>query len=393
MPKRKICFVTGTRAEYGLLYWVMKEVDTDPALELQLIVTGTHLEKAYGHTVDVIEADGFSVDVSVPLDVSDTTATGITNSAAKAVDGIGRALDKLKPDLVVLLGDRYEILSAAVAATIHCIPIAHIHGGEVTEGAMDESMRHAITKLSSLHFAAAEPYRQRILQMGENPANVFTVGAPGLDHIARSQLMSESEIKSALGGTDESKYFLITMHPTTLSDDPPEHEIDALLGALESFDEIDAVFTGVNADPGRDVIAQRIESYVATHRDSARAYVSLGQQRYLSAMQHATAVIGNSSSGIIEAPAVGVPTVNIGDRQKGRLRAGSIIDCAANPDDVRSAISKAISNEFLASLEGAEKPYGEPGASSKIVGILRGHSLGTLTQKSFFDLGGLQIAS
>lgn len=394
MPEaRKICVVTGSRAEYGLLFWLMKAIDADPGLVLQLVVTGTHLEPGFGNTVEVIEKDGFTIDARVPLGLEDDTPAGVTTSAAAALDGIGKAFATLQPDLIALLGDRYEILAAATAAAIARVPIAHIHGGELTEGAIDDAFRHAITKLAALHFAAAEPYRQRIIQMGENPDAVFTVGAPGLDHLARTELMDAATIAAELGLAAGEKYFLITLHPATLGKDHPGAEVDALLTALDAFPEIVAVFTGVNADSGRDAIAARIDAYVDTHPNRARMFASLGQTRYLSAMKHCTAVIGNSSSGIIEAPALGVPTVNIGPRQHGRLRAASIVDCDADAPSVIEAIGGVLDPAFLDAIADCEKPYGAPGASVKIAAVLGDVDIAALQRKSFHDLPGLRAAS
>ncbi len=390
---RKICVITGTRAEYGLLFWLMKEITGDPLLRLQLIVTGTHLDPKFGHTADVIEADGFAIDARVPLDFSDDSPKGIAAATGTALSGIGAALAALQPDIVVLLGDRYEILAAATAAMLARIPIAHIHGGEVTEGAIDDSMRHAITKISRWHFAAAEPYRQRIIQMGEQPDTVFTVGAPGLDHLDRTPLLNTFETADALGLESEQPYFLITHHPTTLGGDKPKNEIRALLAALDDFKDHACIFTGVNADAGYDQIAQAIHAYVATNENRARLFLSLGQQRYLSAMRHASAVIGNSSSGIIEAPACNIPTVNIGTRQKGRLRAASVLDCAADHKSIYDAITTAISPKFMPSRPDAAPPYGLPGASMRIKDVLAECRLNGDGSKIFYDLPELQVAS
>ncbi len=390
---RKICVVTGTRAEYGLLYWLMREIEQDPSMDLQLIVTGAHLDPRFGNTVDVIERDGFTIDARVRLDLSDDTPAGISNATGQALAGIGNALAELEPDLLVLLGDRYEILAAAVAAALHRVPIAHLHGGEVTEGAIDDAMRHAVTKLASLHFAAAEPYRQRIIQMGEAPETAFTVGAPGLDHLTRTTLLDAEAIRETLDIAADAQYFLITVHPATLGDGDPAAEIDALLEALDGFAGYTAVFTGVNADSGSDAVTRRIGDYVARQPQTARLFQSLGQQRYLSAMKQAAAVVGNSSSGIIEAPALGVPTVNIGPRQDGRLRAASVIDCVADADAVGKALGRALDPAFRDACAHGEKPYGLPGASAKIAEVLRRTDPGVLQRKSFHDMPGLRAAS
>jgi UDP-hydrolysing UDP-N-acetyl-D-glucosamine 2-epimerase len=393
MAERKICVITGTRAEYGLLYWLMRDIENDPSLALQLIVTGTHLEPAFGHTVDVIEADGFHINARVPIELSGDTPVSIARSTGLATSGIAEALETLSPDIVVLLGDRFEMLAAATAATICTIPIAHIHGGEITEGAIDDAMRHAITKLSSIHFVAAEAYRNRVIQLGEHPDTVFAVGAPGLDHISRTELLSADDVAKALEIEPGASYFLITMHPTTRAHVAVEDEIDALLRALTDTQDHIAIFTGVNADAGRDIIAERIEAYVANNPSRSRVFNSLGQVRYLSAMKHAAVVVGNSSSGIIEAPAFGVPTVNIGDRQKGRLRATSIIDTVPNKKSIYQAITKALSSEFENTIKGTKRPYGIPGASENMATIIHQMDLDKLTQKSFYDLPSDRIAS
>jgi len=385
MLPRKICVVTGTRAEYGLLYWLMRDIEDTPSLTLQLIVTGAHLESKFGHTVDVIEADGFHIDARVPIDLGDDQPVAIAHSTGLAVGGIAKALTDLKPDLVVLLGDRFEILAAATAATICNLPCAHIHGGEITEGAIDDAMRHAITKLSSVHFVAAEAYQRRVVQMGAQQDFVFNVGAPGLDHIARTELLSRAEVASALGIGPKEPFLLITVHPTTRGDSPEDAEVSALLDALDGVPGDIAIFTGVNADAGHEAISNRIEAYVANNPDRARLFNSLGQARYLSAMKFATAVVGNSSSGIIEAPAFGVPTVNIGTRQKGRLRASSIIDCLPTTADISCAISEARSEGFRQACENIEPPYGSPGASAKMTNIIRTLDFDALMQQSFYD--------
>ena len=278
------------------------------------------------------------------------------------------------------------MLAAATAATICNVPIAHIHGGEITEGAIDDAIRHAITKLSSVHFVAAEAYRNRVVQMGEHPDTVFSVGAPGLDNIDRIELLSAVEIAKTLRLEKATPYFLITIHPTTRAQADAAAEIDALLNSLTAFPDHFAIFTGVNADAGRDIIARRIQTYVGQNSSRSRAFNSLGQVRYLSAMEHASTVIGNSSSGIIEAPAFGTPSVNIGDRQKGRLRAASIIDCEADEGSIQQAIAKALTPEFKASYENATTPYGMPGASAKISSELRTIEICALMQRSFYDL-------
>ena len=386
MAERKICVVTGTRAEYGLLYWLMRDIESDPSLALQLIVTGTHLEPAFGHTVDVIEADGFPIDARVPIELTSDTPGSIARSTGLATAGIADALEALTPDIVVLLGDRFEMLAAATAATICNTPIAHIHGGEITEGAIDDAIRHAITKLSTLHFPAADEYRNRIIQMGAQPETVITVGAPGLDHITRTELLDAAATYDALSLNFGDPYFLITLHPTTRRQTQVNTEITSLIGALSEFPGHATIFTGVNADAGRDAITDKISEFVNTSPSHARIFASLGQVRYLSAMKRADAIIGNSSSGIIEAPAFNVPTVNIGDRQKGRLRAASIIDTAPDKPSIHHAITKALSPAFRAYCQNQVCPYGMPGASARIVTALRPSEHSLLAQQPFYNL-------
>ena len=386
MSNRKICVVTGTRAEYGLLFWLMTEIKSDPDLDLQLVVTGAHLAPKFGETVTVIEDDGFAVDERIDLDLGDDMPVGVARSMGLGVIGFGEAFGRLQPDIVVVLGDRYEILACAEAAMIARIPIAHIHGGEVTEGAMDDAMRHAITKMAHLHFVATEPYRDRVIQMGEAPERVFTVGAPGLDNIDKLDLPDRASLGQELELPDNQEYFLVTYHPVTLSADDIGAEAEQMLAAFDQFPDIRIILTGVNADPGHDRISGLLSDYAAKNKARVSLHASLGQRRYLSAMQHAACVVGNSSSGIIEAPTVKTPTVNIGDRQKGRLRASSVIDCAGQTKDIAAAIGKALSPDFRAGLQSMTPPYGTGGASATIKDHLKSVDLTGLNQKSFHDM-------
>lgn len=383
---RKICVVTGTRAEYGLLFWLMKEITADPALQLQLIVTGAHLEPKFGHTVDVIEADGLAVDARVPLDLGDDSGSGIAAASAAALAGVSDALARLQPAIVVLLGDRYEILAAATAAMLHRIPIAHIHGGEATEGLIDEAVRHAITKMAHLHFATAEAYRQRIIQMGEQPERVFNFGAPGLDNIDRLTLMNRETLGRDIGLDLSQGYFVVTYHPVTLSDADPALAVDALISALGAFSESKVIITGVNADPGNAVINRSIHAFAEQNPERVKIAGSLGQIRYLSALKHCRAVIGNSSSGLIEAPSFGVPTVNIGERQRGRLKASSVIDCDETRPAIEQAITLAISDQHMQVAKQTTNPYGTAGASARIKDSLAEADLNNILMKRFFDL-------
>jgi UDP-N-acetylglucosamine 2-epimerase (non-hydrolysing)/GDP/UDP-N,N'-diacetylbacillosamine 2-epimerase (hydrolysing) len=381
---RRICVVTGTRAEYGLLYWLMKEIAADPALQLQVIATGAHLSPEFGLTYRHIETDGFAIDEKVEMLLSSDTPSGIAKSMGIGLIGFADALTRLHPDILVLLGDRFEILAAAEAALVACIPIAHIHGGETTEGAFDEGIRHAVSKMAQWHFVAAEPYRKRVVQMGEDPVRVFNVGAPGLDHLESLQWLSRSELESALGISLRTPLFLITYHPVTLESAGPETAMEELLAALESFPEATLIFTHANADTGGRVLIERVHSWVERHPQRARAFESLGQQRYLSVMREADVVIGNSSSGLTEAPALGKATVNIGDRQKGRLKATSVIDAQEQREHIRAALDTALSQPFRRTLSGTVSLYGSGNVSATIKDILKSARLSV--HKTFFDI-------
>lgn len=387
MSKRKICVVTGTRAEYGLLYWLMKEIQIDPELELQIITTGMHLSPEFGLTYKVIEEDGFSINAKVEMLLSSDTPVGIAKSIGLGVIGFADVLDRLRPDILVLLGDRYEILAAAQAAMVARIPIAHIHGGEATEGLIDEAIRHAVTKMSHIHFVAAEPYRQRVIQLGENPEKVLNYGAPGLDNIERLHLLSKEDFENSINFRLGKTNFLVTYHPVTLSDQSPKHAMQELFFALDHFQDAKIIITKPNADTDGRIICQMIDDYKARQPDRVMATASLGQVRYLSAIKHVDAVIGNSSSGLIEAPALKKPTINLGNRQKGRLKAASVIDCAENTEALVAAIQKALSADFMLSISNVVSPYGEGNVSVRIKDYLKNVNLKDILQKKFFDMG------
>lgn len=386
MKKRKICVVTGTRAEYGLLYWLMKEIQADEDLELQIIATGAHLSPEFGLTYKVIEADGFEIDEKVEMLLSSDTAVGITKSLGLATVGFADAYDRLKPDIVILLGDRYEMLAAAQAAMVASIPIAHISGGETTEGVIDEAIRHTVTKMASLHFVAAEPYRKRIIQLGENPERVLNFGDPGLDNIAKLKLLNKGELESELKFNFGELTFLVTYHPVTLFAEDIEKGVNALLEALDSFPKAQILMTYPNADVGGRLITRIIEDYALRNPNRVLLHTSLGQVLYLSAMKHCDIVIGNSSSGIVEAPALKKATVNIGYRQSGRLKAKSIIDCKEETADIFNAICKALSSEFQAEVSNVESLYGDCNASLKIKNYIKTVSLQDILIKRFYDL-------
>jgi UDP-N-acetylglucosamine 2-epimerase (non-hydrolysing)/GDP/UDP-N,N'-diacetylbacillosamine 2-epimerase (hydrolysing) len=382
--KRKICIVTGTRAEYGLLYWLMKEVGADPDLQLQIIATGMHLSPEFGLTYQQIEADGFTIDAKVEMLLSSDSPVGIAKSMGMGVIGFADALDRLNPDILVVLGDRFEILAAAQAAMVARIPIAHIHGGETTEGSFDEGIRHAITKMAQWHFVAADAYRKRVIQLGESPDRVFNFGAPGLDHLQHSGCMERGALERSLGISLNPPVFLVTYHPATLGKREPIAAMNELLVALDEFPDATVVFTYPNADTGGRALIERLNQWVGANKHCAKAFVSFGQQRYLSLMREADAVIGNSSSGLTEAPALKKATVNIGDRQKGRLKASSIIDAAENKNAIVAAINKALSAHFRADLPATKSLYGSGDVSRRIKDTLKAVEI--KTQKSFFDI-------
>jgi len=384
--RRKVCVITGSRAEYGLLYWLLRGIQAEPGLHLQLVVTGMHLSPQFGMTVDQIEADGFVADAKVDMQLTGDTPKALTRSMGLGLIGFAEAFESLQPDVVVVLGDRYEIFAAAQAATVARIPIAHIHGGELTEGLIDEAIRHAITKMAHLHFVAAEEYRKRVVQLGEAADRVWNVGAPGLDAIRKLNLLGRDALSKELEFDVTRPFLLVTYHPVTLAGDGDDKGAEALFDALETFTDHAVVITGVNADTGHDDIRKRIAGFVAAHTDRALARTSLGQLRYLSAMAHADAVIGNSSSGLIEAPALKVPTVNIGERQRGRLRAQSVIDVDTSKAAVVAAIKQALSAEFRAKAKAAASMFGDGTASEKMVRILRDHPLQGILMKRFQDM-------
>jgi len=385
--KRKICVVTGSRAEYGLLYWLMKEIQDDSALELQIIVTGMHLSPEFGLTWKQVERDGFIIHRKVEMLLSSDTPVGISKSIGLGVIGFADALECLQPDLLVVLGDRFEIFAACQAAMTHRIPIAHIHGGEITEGAVDDAIRHAITKMSHLHFTATESYRRRVIQLGEQPQRVFNAGAPGLDNIFRLQLLDKPQLEQAIGFKLGKRNLLVTFHPVTLENATAAMQFGNLLKALDCFDDSHIIFTLPNADADGRVIIGMIEQYRQRFPERIASFVSLGSLRYLSALKYMDAVVGNSSSGLIEAPAFKIGTINVGDRQKGRLCADSVIHCVPEVDAIVQAFNRLFSEKFQESLKTVENPYGNSGASAKIKELLKSQSLDGVLKKSFYDLG------
>jgi GDP/UDP-N,N'-diacetylbacillosamine 2-epimerase (hydrolysing) len=382
---KKVCIVTGTRAEYGLLRFLMKVIKDDYELMLQVVATGMHLSPEFGLTYREIEQDGFHIDRKVEMLTSSDTAVGMAKSMGLGLIGFADALDELQPDLIVILGDRFEILAAVTAALCARIPVLHLHGGELTEGSLDESMRHAITKMSHVHCVATEEYRQRVIQLGEQPNRVHCVGGLGVDAIKHTKLLGRAELEASLGFKFKSKNLLITFHSDTLRCVSAGNQMKELLTALEGLYDTGLIFTFPNADTGGRELISMLEAFVATN-SNARAYPSLGQVRYLSCMAQCDGVVGNSSSGLLEAPALKKGVINIGDRQQGRLQAANVINCPAQHFEIGVALAKLYSPVFQASLSMVTNPYGDGGASARVVAIIKALKLDGLMQKSFYDL-------
>jgi len=385
MAKRRICVVTGSRAEYGILYWLLREVADDAALELQLVATAMHLAPEFGLTYRQIEADGFRIDAKVDMLLSSDTAVAIAKSIGVGVIGFADAFERLKPDIVVLAGDRFELLAPAQAALVAGIPIAHISGGDTTEGAYDDAIRHSLTKMSHLHFVANALFARCVRQMGENPAHVYDFGAPQLDHLRRTALLGRAELEKLLGFRLRRRNVLVTFHPATLEAGTPAAQFTELLAALQALDQdVGLIFTLPNADNDGRALIRMIDAFVAgPGRERAVAHASLGQAAYLSALSQVDAVVGNSSSGLVEAPSLRKPAVNIGERQKGRPRAASVIDCPPE----RKAIGAAIARALTLDCSSVVNPYGGGDSSKRIAEVLRSVPLADLRQKHFFLAG------
>lgn len=384
---KKVCIVTATRAEYGLLLPLIKRVHADANLKLLLAVTGAHLDERYGNTKKEIENDGFPIDVCIPILEQEDSQETIGKVMANAISAFTRYFSQRKPDMVVLLGDRYETMGIALAALTCQIPISHIHGGENTEGAIDEAIRHAISKMSYLHFTACADYQKRVIQLGEHPSRVFDVGALGVENIKTLQLLSREELGRQIGFLLEKPYALVTFHPVTLENQTQGKQIEELFAALAQFPSLQLIFTKSNADSGGLEVNTRIDEYVKTYPNRAIAFFSMGYLRYLSAMQSCAMVIGNSSSGILEAPAFRIPTIDIGDRQKGRLSAPSIIHCETQRENIVAAMEKAFSPEFQQLCATVENPFGDGHTSEKIVTIIKETLVkGISLKKSFYDV-------
>jgi UDP-N-acetylglucosamine 2-epimerase (non-hydrolysing)/GDP/UDP-N,N'-diacetylbacillosamine 2-epimerase (hydrolysing) len=384
---RKIAVITGTRAEYGLLYWIIKGMHDDLELELQLIVTGMHLSTEFGMTVNEIEKDGFPIADRVEMLLSSDSEESISTSMGIGMIGFASSYKRLKPDMLIVLGDRFEILSAVCATIPFRIPVAHIHGGESTEGLIDESIRNAVTKMSHIHFTATEKYKKRVIQMGENPDNVFSYGAPGLDNITNLNLPNKDDLLKVLKLDGQEKIGIVTYHPVTLEENTAGKQMSKLLEALKLFKDIFWIFTLPNADTGGREIIEKIKEFTHNNPKHGKDFQSLGQLRYLSLLKYVEVMVGNSSSGLTEAPSFELPVVNIGDRQLGRIRTKNVVDvCECEMGPIVDGIRKATAPEMKKSLQGLKNPYGEGCSSGKIVEKVKSIQLGeALIKKNFYE--------
>jgi len=383
---KKICVVTGTRAEYGLLYWLMKNIQEAPELELQIIATGMHLSPEFGLTYQEIERDGFHIDKKIEMLLSADTQSAITKSTGLGLLGFANAFDELKPDLVLLLGDRYELLSAASAALFARIPIGHIHGGETTEGAFDEAIRHSITKMAWWHFVACDEYKKRVIQLGEDPERVFNVGSLGVDVIKKTKLLSKKVLMDKMGIHFGEKSLLVTYHPVTLEKQTSQKHFQVLLNVLHDLEDVYLIFTMPNADTDGRIIKKMIDEFVPSHHERSIAFTSMGHLNYLSTLQFVDGVVGNSSSGLAEVPTFKVGTVNIGDRQKGRLKAKSVIDCKPTKESIQNAIKRLYSKDFQKTLMSVESPLGSGNVAEKILDVIKKYYIPEVPKKEFYDL-------
>jgi len=388
---RRICVVTGTRAEYGLLSRLMKMIQDDKDTLLQIVVTNMHLSPKFGNTYQEIENDGFKIDYKIPIideDAPDTATTTVL-SLSKALAGFAKAYEELQPDLIVILGDRYEMLAAASAALIYKIPVAHLYGGEITEGAYDDAIRHAITKMSHLHFTSTEAYRKRVIQMGEQPDHVFYVGAIGIENAKLEPLLSKNEIEQSLGFALDKNTLIATYHPVT-NESKNEAEVKKEIGdffeALEERKDLRILFTMPNSDTGGQIIINQIQEFVKRNPERSIAFTSLGMKRYLSVLQFVGGMIGNSSSGLSEAPAFHIPTLNIGDRQKGRITGDSVVHCSNTKEDILKGLQKITSPSTQTIAKTAKNPAEKEGTAQNIFDVIKNYPLHNLTQKHFYDI-------
>lgn len=382
---RRIAVITGTRAEFGILTPLLKKIRNHPEMELQLVACAMHLSPEFGYTIRDIETSGFTVDKKVECLLSSDSAVGVSKSIGLALISFAEVFEEMRPDLIIILGDRSEMLAAATAATIANIPIAHIHGGETTEGAYDESLRHAITKMSYLHFASTNKYKKRIIQLGESPDRVFNVGALGLDSVKELELLNKKDFENSIDFILGKRTILITYHPVTLETKTASSQFSSILDALEELKETKFIFTHANADKEGRVINRMIEEYVSKHSDKAISFKSMGQLRYLSALKHVDMVLGNSSSGILEVPFFNIPTIDIGDRQKGRIASESVIHSEVDTKTISKAIKKAFNPNFRKAIQKQEQVYGKGNASAKIMDVILNAEIEDL-KKPFYDI-------
>ena len=383
---RKICVITGTRAEYGLLYWTMKALKEDKTIDLTICVTGMHLSPEFGLTYAKILDDGFVINEKVETLLSSDTTVGVSKSIGLGIISFSEVFERVKPEIILVLGDRYEIFAACSAAMISRIPIAHCHGGEATEGLIDEAIRHSITKMSQIHFVSTEEYKKRVIQLGEQPRNVYNVGGLGIENINKLKLLTKSEFEESIEFKLNRINFLVTFHPVTLDNLSSEEQFKQLLIALDRFNDCTIIFTKPNSDTDGRIIIKLIDEYVKNNSKKAVSFTSLGQLRYLSAIQFMDVVVGNSSSGLIEVPSFKKATLNIGDRQQGRVKAASVIDCKPNNADIEKAIKKALSLKFKEELKSTKNPYGEKNSSFEIVEVLKSINLNGIVKKEFYNL-------
>ena len=385
---KRIGIMTGTRAEYGLLKSLMQEINKDNGLELYLIVSGMHLSPEFGMTYQEIEEDGFEINAKVEMLLSSDSPAGISKSIGLGVIGFADEFQRADLDMLILLGDRYEALSAAICALVMRIPIAHLHGGELTEGAIDEGIRHSITKMSYLHFTSTEQYRNRVIQLGENPERVFYVGALGVENIKKINLMTKEELEKSIHFEIDENTVVVTYHPVTLENNTVEEQFLNLLKVLDRNPKIRMIFTKANADTNGRIVNELIDKYAAQNSERACAFMSLGQKRYLSALKYCRIVIGNSSSGIIEAPSFGKPIINIGDRQKGRICADSVINCGYTQQEIQQAMETALTEEFENKARNCRNPYEKENTAANIISVIKDYLLNDKIKlkKGFYDI-------
>jgi len=386
MKRRKICIVTGTRAEYGLLYWIMKGIQNDPALDLQIIVTGMHLSPEFGLTFQEIINDGFFINNKVEMLLSGDRPSAISKSTGLGMIGFADAFEELKPDIVTLLGDRYELLAAASTALFANIPIAHISGGETTTGAFDEAIRHSITKMGWWHFVAAKEYKKRVIQLGEDPNRVHHVGSISIDNIKKTKLLNKTNLEKLLGLKFKKKNLIMTYHPVTLEKESSKNNLQSLLNVLDKLNDTYIIFTEPNADTDNRIIKRMIKKFVLSHKKNSISFASMGRLNYLSALQFVDGVIGNSSSGLTEAPTFKIGTINIGDRQNGRLKADSIIDCTSEEESIFDAVKTLYSSQFQNNLKKINNPYGVDNTTEKIISVLKNSKIPKNLKKKFYNL-------